>query len=165
MLIFKSGAKSGDYHDDMNHQHFMKWVQTKLLPNLPEQSVLVIDNASYPNVTMEPNITSGSLKKNMIKWLYDRYIPCDEKLTKPELYKIISDNKFRYPPVYKLDALLEEHGHKVLRLPPYHPELNPIEKIWALVKNGVAAHNVTFKLADVETLTKKGFKSCQRKSG
>ncbi|KAK9703799.1 hypothetical protein QE152_g29091 [Popillia japonica] len=40
----------------------------------------------------------------------------------------------------------------ILRLPPYHPELNPIAKIWAAVKNWMAARNITFKLADVETL-------------
>jgi hypothetical protein len=41
-----------------------------------------------------------------------------------------------------------------LRLPPYHPEFNPIEKIWAIVKNWVAARNTTFKIADVEGKTK-----------
>jgi hypothetical protein len=45
----------------------------------------------------------------------------------------------------------------VLRLPPYHPELNPIEKIWALVKNHVAAYNTTFKLDDVWKLAEEKF--------
>ncbi|VEN52190.1 unnamed protein product, partial [Callosobruchus maculatus] len=26
-LLFKSGLKTGDYHDDMNHQNYKKWVQ------------------------------------------------------------------------------------------------------------------------------------------
>jgi transposase len=34
----------------------------------------------------------------------------------------------------------------VLRLPTYHPDLNPIEKIWGIVKARIAAKNVTFKL-------------------
>ena len=33
-------------------------------------------------------------------------------------------------------------------LPPYHPDLNPIERIWALVKGYVAKRNVTFNLND-----------------
>jgi transposase len=45
----------------------------------------------------------------------------------------------------------------LLRLPPYHPELNAIEKIWALVKNWVAANNVSFKLDDVEQLARTRF--------
>jgi hypothetical protein len=45
-------------------------------------------------------------------------------------------------PAYKLNILLSQYGHTVLRLPPYHPELNPIEKIWEQVKQWVASHNV-----------------------
>ena len=29
-------------------------------------------------------------------------------------------------------------GHKVLRTPPYHPELQPIEICWGVVKNQIA---------------------------
>jgi hypothetical protein len=59
--------------------------------------------------------------------------------------------------VYKLDLLMASYGHQVLRLPLYHPELNPIEKIWASVKNWVAERNITFKLKDVECLVRKRF--------
>jgi hypothetical protein len=40
-------------------------------------------------------------------------------------------------PAYKLNILLSQYGHTVLRLPPY-----PIEKIWEQVKQWVASHNV-----------------------
>jgi len=43
-------------------------------------------------------------------------------------------------------------GHEVVRLPPYHCQYNPIELIWAQVKNDVAGKNHTFKIADVEIL-------------
>lgn len=142
----------------MNHNNFMAWVQKQLLPNLPEKSVLVIDNAAYHNVPVKKNVTS-SKKEEMLNWLIEKGLPANPKLTKPELYEIIKENKFRFPPQYKLDQLLESHGHRVLRLPPYHPELNPIEKIWALVKTWVAAHNITFKLADTEALTRQKFEN------
>jgi hypothetical protein len=58
-----------------------------------------------------------------------------------------------------LDTELESHGHRVLRLLPYHPELNPVEKIWALVKNWVVARNVSFKAQEVEKLTKERFEA------
>jgi transposase len=51
-----------------------------------------------------------------------------------------------------IDQLLAEKGHTVLRLPPYHPDLNPIELIWANVKQWVAGKNTTFKIKDVEQL-------------
>ncbi|XP_063924723.1 uncharacterized protein LOC135138677 [Zophobas morio] len=92
----------------------------------------------------------------MLLWLEEKEIPVDPNLTKPELYQVIKEYKSKHR-VYKLDLLMAQHGHQVLRLPPYHPELNPIEKIWANVKNWVAGQNTTFKLKDVETLARKRF--------
>ncbi|CAH1109771.1 unnamed protein product [Psylliodes chrysocephalus] len=46
-LIFCSKSKSEDYHDNMNSDMFIKWLNEKLLPNLGEPSVIVLDNASY----------------------------------------------------------------------------------------------------------------------
>jgi len=43
-------------------------------------------------------------------------------------------------------------GHKVVRLPPYHCQYNPIELILAQVKGEVAKNNKTFKFDDVEKL-------------
>ena len=56
-----------------------------------------------------------------------------------------------------LDTELLQHGHRIPRLPPYHPDLDPIEKICALVKNWVAARNVTYKSEDVKKLAKQRF--------
>lgn len=47
----------------------------------------------------------------------------------------------------------------MIRLPPYHPEPNAIELIWAGVKNWVAANNVTFKIEDVKQLAQHKFDS------
>ncbi|CAG4981685.1 unnamed protein product [Colias eurytheme] len=40
----------------------------------------------------------------------------------------------------------------VLRLPPYHCELNPIELVWAQAEGHVARNNKTFKLIEVKKL-------------
>jgi hypothetical protein len=58
-----TGTKAGDYHDDMNHTNFMLWTKTKLLPNLPPKSVLIVDNASYHNVAINKDPTSATKKK------------------------------------------------------------------------------------------------------
>lgn len=55
-----------------------------------------------------------------------------------------------------MDELAKEYGIEVLRLPPYHCELNSIELVWAQVKGYVARHNKTYKLKDVEELLKQG---------
>ena len=36
-----------DYHDDMKSEVFEGWFKKILLPNLPQNSVIVSDNASY----------------------------------------------------------------------------------------------------------------------
>ena len=34
-----------------------------------------------------------------------------------------------------METVAKEYGHEILRLPPYHCELNPIELAWAAEKN------------------------------
>ena len=46
-------------------------------------------------------------------------------------------------PKYKIDKLAKEYGYEILRLPPYHPDLNPIELIWSQIKSYVARNNIT----------------------
>ena len=156
LLIFKSGQKSGDYHDDMNSSNYMRWLQEYLIPNLPEKSVVVVDNASYHNVLAIKHPSSSAKKADMMSWLDERGVPYDADFIKPELYKLIKLHKPQHVE-YKIDPVFAQHGHTVLRLPPYHPELNPIEKIWGIVKNRVATRNVTFKLDNVEKLAREEF--------
>ncbi|HGS0416095.1 TPA: transposase, partial [Streptococcus pneumoniae] len=40
----------------------------------------------------------------------------------------------------KLELLCEEFGYKLLPLPPYSPEYNPIEKTWAHIKKHLKKH-------------------------
>ncbi|KAK9708218.1 hypothetical protein QE152_g27324 [Popillia japonica] len=51
LLIYPSGTKSGDYHNDMNEENFTTWVKTKLLSNLPPRS-------DYHNDMNEENFTT-----------------------------------------------------------------------------------------------------------
>ncbi len=52
-------------------------------------------------------------------------------LNKPSV--IIMDNA-KFHRMGKLELLCEEFGNKLLPLPPYSPEYNPIEKTWAHIK-------------------------------
>jgi hypothetical protein len=58
---------------------------------------------------------------------------------------------------FAIDCLLAEHGHTVIRLPLYHPDLNSTEKIWGIVKTITAAKNVTLKLREVQQLAEQNF--------
>lgn len=63
----------------------MAWVEQDLIPKLPPESVLVIDNATFHKAP-------------------------------------------------RIRQLLEASGHFLEYLPPYSPDLNPIEKKWAQAK-------------------------------
>ena len=49
-------------------------------------------------------------------------------------------------------------GHEVVRIPPYHCDLNPLELCWSQVKGYIKEHNTDFKLSSVKQLTYDGFK-------
>ena len=72
------------------------------------------------------------------------------------MIEILNRVRQSYVKQYRIDKLAIEAGHKVLRLPPYHPELNPIENVWSQVKGYVAARNRDFKLTTVKTLMEEG---------
>ena len=54
-----------------------------------------------------------------------------------------------------VENIAKKYGHEVLRLPPYHCELNAIELIWADEKNFVARENEELTIESVENLFRK----------
>lgn len=158
LLMYKSAQTTGDYHSEMNKENYEKWLQDKLIPNLQPNSVFVIDNASYHSTLEDRAPNSNSLKKTMQDWLKSKNIPFDSKAYKPELYSIIKRHKHQFKK-YSLDTIMEAHGHTVLRLPPYHPDLNPIENIWSQVKGHVSKYNVKMNMTEVQRLLNEKFSS------
>jgi len=155
-LVFKSTRKTGDYHGQMNWDIFEKWFVEMLLPNIPKDSIIIMDNASYHNKLSEISPpTFLSAKNKILKWFDENKIIYKKDLLKPELVEIL--NKQSLQPIYKIDEIAEKHGHKILRTPPYHPELQPIEICWGVVKNHVA-RNCDFSMKNLEKQLDAGFK-------
>jgi transposase len=73
------------FEGNVNADVFYSWVSRQLLLSLPDNAVVVMDNAAFHK-------RSDSID------------------------------------------LIEKHGHTLLFLPPYSPDLNPIEKKWAQAK-------------------------------
>ncbi len=139
-LVFKSTRKTGDYHGQMNYELFSKWFREQLLPSLPKNSLIMMDNASYHNALACHSAPTTSCKKDDIRsWLIKNRIPVRDDSLKVELIEILE--KVAPAPTYALDELASEQGHEILRTPPYHPELQPIETCWAVVKNQMARHS------------------------
>jgi len=137
--VFKSKKKSGDYHGQMNWDIFRQWFCEQLLPNIPENSLIIMDNAPYHNVLSSASAPVKSSKKSEIKaWLEANKIPCNPDCLKAELVEILT--KVAPEPTYAIDEIAKSHGHEIVRTPPYHPELQPIELCWGIAKNEVARH-------------------------
>ncbi|XP_072940847.1 uncharacterized protein [Epargyreus clarus] len=151
LLLFKAGTKSGDYQDKMNFQNYEKWLKTQLIPNLPPRSVVVVDNASYHNKKEDHCPASNGLKSDMQAWLREKGISFSPEMLKPQLYKLILLNKEKNIK-FNMDHMLEEYGHTVLRLPPYHSDLNPIEMAWLAIKGYVANKNINWNINKVMDL-------------
>lgn len=162
-LIFKaSKAKnSEDYHSEMTYVIFRRWFKEQLLPYIPPCSVIVMDNASIHSVQVNKAPTTNSKKADIIAWLTSNGIPHSSSHTRAELLVLVNAHKPAYK-VYEIDEIAKEHGHRVVRLPPYHCHYNPIELVWAQVKAYIADKNKTFKIADVERLTHEAIESISK---
>lgn len=136
-VTFKSTRKTGDYHGQMNQEMFTKWFREKLLPNIPDRSLIIMDNASYHNVLSPFSAPTPLCKKEKIRfWLERNNFPVKDDCLKAELVEILT--RVSPQPTYVLDEIANEWGHEVVRTPPYHPELQPIETCWGIVKNEIA---------------------------
>ena len=91
----------------------------------------------------------------MQDWLTARGIEYPENALKRELHMIIKSNRFA--PKYAVDEMAKASGHEVVRLPPYHCELNPIELTWSQVKRHIKENNRLFTLSAVKELMYEGF--------
>lgn len=154
-LIFKSTRKTGDYHGQMNHEMFTKWLKEQLLPNIPRNSLIIMDNAFYHNTLSSQSAPTALCKKDRIRsWLESNKIPVRDDCLKAELIEMLY--KLAPTPTYAIDEIAEAQGHEVLRTPPYHPELQPIETCWAIVKNLIAG-NCDFTMTNLIIQLDKAF--------
>uniref|UniRef100_A0A2S2R642 Tc1-like transposase DDE domain-containing protein n=1 Tax=Sipha flava TaxID=143950 RepID=A0A2S2R642_9HEMI len=154
LLCFESKTNSSDYHDEMNGDTFFEWF-VKTLPLLKENAVIVMDNASYHSVKKHKIPVMSWKKQAIIDWLESKGEVVKHPIVKNDLMKKVRKISNQYDQ-YVIDEYAKENNNLVLRLPPYHCELNPIELAWSSVKSYVRTHNNTFKLNDVLELLKKG---------
>jgi transposase len=138
-LVFQAKQRTGDYHGQMNSANFAKWFTEQLLPNIPPQSLIFMDNAPYHNELAEDAFpTVKSTKSQLQQWLKTQHPGrYRDDMLKPELYQLC--RQLCPPPPFLFDLIAQAQGHHIIRTPPYHPELQPIETCWALTKEYCAA--------------------------
>ena len=77
-----------------------------------------------------PQVKKLNFSNGLNKIIFDNW------LLKPALYDLCCKNA--PPPEYSIDKLAAEYGCKIVRTPQYHPELQPIEHVWGIVKSNIA---------------------------
>ena len=128
--IESSKKKRGNF----DRSTFMIYFEDTILSHLTEPSIIILDNAKY-HIGYNFNLNKRSPKADLTKYLKKKTKKVDTTLSNEELYtlsKKLSQEKTQ------IQELAEKNGHRVLYLPPYHPELNSIEYVWAQVKRFVA---------------------------
>ncbi|XP_030039359.2 uncharacterized protein LOC115454785 [Manduca sexta] len=150
LLAFASKSTS-DYHEEMNFEVFKEWF-AKLLANLENPSTIIMDNAPYHSVQVDKPPTQATKKQEIVSWLERNGVEANPTLLKVELLNLVKATK-PSKPRYVIDELALEHGHEVIRLPPYHCQYNAIELIWAQIKGHAARNNTEPPFSTAKLLT------------
>ena len=136
-----------DFHD--YHGNFTADLFERLFTNLcctlrEDYGVCHIhmDGAKYHVRKVDPQPTTSTRLTDIRAWLErkDAAVPLQENgaaLTKLKLLEFVKTLKI--PPVYASYEIAQTHGHVIMKTPPYHCELQPIEQVWGIVKNKIAA--------------------------
>ena len=67
-------------------------------------------------------------KADIQKWMHDHKVPLDYNMLRPQLLALAKMHK--QAPDLRIDQTAKDEGHIIVRLPPYHPDLNRIEIVW-----------------------------------
>ncbi|GLV38125.1 hypothetical protein CBL_10092 [Carabus blaptoides fortunei] len=77
-----------DYHDNMSAEIFEPWLK-KLIGNLPPNSVIIMDNASYHS-RLSAKVPNMSAKKNdIVEYLIQNDLYFEEHYTKKQLMEVV----------------------------------------------------------------------------
>ncbi|CAL2033891.1 unnamed protein product [Caenorhabditis brenneri] len=144
-----------DYHREMNHVLYEKYMKEKVIPALIRAAadakrppVLIIDNAPYHNRYIDKAPTKSDRKGVIADWLTSHGVFVDAKAKKEvlvgQLEKFIEEKGGRSVfKKYVIDEYAKAQGVRVVRLPPYHCFLSPIELLWAQLKQSVMKTGTT----------------------
>jgi len=130
LLCFESMTNTANYHDHMNGDIFYNWFCC-ILPLLDDHSVIVLDNASYYSVAN--NVPSMAWKKdNILQWFESKGILFDRPIVKCQLIEKVREIRLVFDNYRRSVQEAINRNKAVLRLPPYHCELNPMQLAWSV---------------------------------
>jgi transposase len=133
----KPGTFAFDYHGNMNAGNFEKWFARMCEQALTDYGPcrIHLDGCSSHKRRIDGIPTSADKKETIKKYMLDNKLLIDENDTKAQLLERL--RKQYIPKQYEVRRIAESYGHTVWYTPPYSPELQPIEIIWACAKNAL----------------------------
>jgi transposase len=166
--VLEDGQDDSDYHNTITGAKFVAWLRHRLLPTFAEmypgkKMYMVLDNATYHCARDETwvSCSKAQSKHELAHLLLDLGVP--ELITDSNPPRTIPAEKFAakvseggpckndmVAAVRKwLDAhpdhnrtvveqVMSDPGHELIYTPPFCPEVQPIELLWAEVKRYVA---------------------------
>jgi DDE superfamily endonuclease len=182
--LLEDGQDDSDYHNTMTGVKFVAWLRNRLLSTFAamypgKKMYLVLDNASYHKARDETwvSCSASKTKHELAHQLLDLGV---EQLTTLDVTpRVIPAHKFGATPsqggpkkadlIAAVQKWLDEHpnhnhtvveqvmsdaGHTLIYTPPFCPEVQPIELLWAKVKRYVAdrsTHNRSITEAREQT--------------
>ena len=127
-----------DYHHSFTIPFFSDYFENDLLPGLTAPSILIMDRVSY-HVHLVGSAVE--IRKATRQELVESLLGKDIKFSKQDK---IEDLRKMLMKEAGNTTFCEEKAkaskHRVLYLPPYHPEFNPIEQAWGFIKRRVGSN-------------------------
>lgn len=96
-------------------------------------SLISAVRGSAPTRLIEPYVFSGHCERSWIEVWLERLC---QVLPEGQKHYLILDNA-SFHKGGKLEEISSSYGHVLMYLPAYSPELNPIEKCWAVIKKKI----------------------------
>ena len=143
ILYFKTlNPDRRDPHTCFTTKSFGNYFRHNLIPSITDQSSLIImDRALYHTKVTDSQLNMKKARKEeLLEYLMGKGIFLDlAKSSTQQLRAMamkVGPNLRSY-----IEIEAEQAGHKILFTPPYHPELNPIEMAWSMVKRPIRERN------------------------
>ena len=134
----KNKQSNMDYHNDMDSHKFEQFLHDtcKILTEKYDKIAIVLGNANYHNTMHDDVPCSNWTLEKFKKYCSDNSLTVLPRYSKRPGKLVLKDYKecaLKHSELvgnrYKADSIMAQYGIRCVRLPPYHPELNPIERV------------------------------------
>jgi transposase len=184
--VYEDGQDDSNYHNTMTGVKFIAWVRNRLFPTFRElypskKMILVLDNANYHKPRDESWISASKAmnKHELAHQLLDMgvqqlitsrgiVVPAHRfeadlsagGPSKEDLIAAVKKWLEEHPDHNEtvVEQLMKDAGYSLIYTPPYCPEVQPIELLWAKVKRYVADRSILNRsITKTREQTEEGF--------